>query len=247
MQPQQHISQTPVSTAKPFWQSEIVILLAFIFLWPIGLYLMWKYTQWKKWVKITITVLSLICPVTYIMLILLIWGATFGLKTYSYINYKVNPPKINTSTFYNCQSINSQWGKCVYKTDKISFEYPANWNYIEDKEAIEFSPITPFNPYKQIVQVVVADFQTERAASNYILQPIDSINEKVIKVNNFNADITDKYFSNGYRLWGSIQHGTIVYTFSTFPDQIKSQHIPISDNDLRGIFYHMFNSFEEVK
>ncbi|MCQ9299543.1 hypothetical protein NQ043_00080 [Staphylococcus hyicus] len=40
-----------------WYKSTWFTILMLIFIFPLGLFLMWKYTNWKQWVKVIITVL----------------------------------------------------------------------------------------------------------------------------------------------------------------------------------------------
>ncbi len=40
---------------KPWYEKDFGIILLFIFFWPVGLYLMWKYSEWSTPVKWTLT------------------------------------------------------------------------------------------------------------------------------------------------------------------------------------------------
>ena len=48
---------------KKIYQKTWFIILLLIIFWPVGLFLMWKYADWKKAVKIVITVLVAVCMI----------------------------------------------------------------------------------------------------------------------------------------------------------------------------------------
>ncbi|MGV3244277.1 Ltp family lipoprotein [Staphylococcus sp. 11261D007BR] len=52
-----------MSEKKKWYQSAWFTILTLVFFFPIGLYLMWKHMGWKKWVKITITVIIAIIAI----------------------------------------------------------------------------------------------------------------------------------------------------------------------------------------
>lgn len=54
----EYSSYTP--TEKKFYQKNWFIILLLILFWPVGLFLMWKYAEWKKPVKIIISCLAAI-------------------------------------------------------------------------------------------------------------------------------------------------------------------------------------------
>lgn len=56
----------PQKPAKKWYQKTPIIILALIFFFPIGLFLMWKYSGWKKAPKIIITVFLAILTIGFI-------------------------------------------------------------------------------------------------------------------------------------------------------------------------------------
>lgn len=46
----------PFNSKKKWYESNILIILLIIFLFPIGLFMMWKFSKWNKVLKIVITV-----------------------------------------------------------------------------------------------------------------------------------------------------------------------------------------------
>ena len=44
---------------KWFKQTGWIVVLLILF-WPVGLFLMWKYTTWQKWVKITVSIAEVV-------------------------------------------------------------------------------------------------------------------------------------------------------------------------------------------
>ncbi|CDR26485.1 Ltp family lipoprotein [Staphylococcus schweitzeri] len=43
-----------------WYKKNWLIILSLIFLWPLGLFLMWKNTKWKTWAKITISIVVIL-------------------------------------------------------------------------------------------------------------------------------------------------------------------------------------------
>ncbi|SQI89920.1 surface lipoprotein-related protein [Staphylococcus lugdunensis] len=41
---------------KKWYKSNWFTLLCLVFVFPIGLFLMWKFTNWKTWVKVVVSV-----------------------------------------------------------------------------------------------------------------------------------------------------------------------------------------------
>lgn len=46
------------TVSKPWYQKNIAIIILLIIFWPVGLYLMWRYTQRAKGLKITLSVIA---------------------------------------------------------------------------------------------------------------------------------------------------------------------------------------------
>ena len=44
-----------METKKAWYQHTIITVLSLTFFFPVGLYLMWRYSDWNKWAKIIIT------------------------------------------------------------------------------------------------------------------------------------------------------------------------------------------------
>lgn len=44
-----------VYEAPPVYKRTWFIIVMLIYVFPVGLYLMWKYTNWKQWIKIAVT------------------------------------------------------------------------------------------------------------------------------------------------------------------------------------------------
>lgn len=52
-------AQISKSTHKRKWyQTTVAVIVLLIVFWPVGLYLMWKYTSWAKGLKITLSVIA---------------------------------------------------------------------------------------------------------------------------------------------------------------------------------------------
>lgn len=53
-----------VPREKKLYEKTWFVVVMLIFLWPVGLFLMWKYTDWNKVVKIVITVICALSLIT---------------------------------------------------------------------------------------------------------------------------------------------------------------------------------------
>ena len=64
MAKKQKIGYQPIDTAYTRDIDTWFIVVMILFLFPIGLWLMWTRTSWKKWVKIVVTVVVALFFVT---------------------------------------------------------------------------------------------------------------------------------------------------------------------------------------
>lgn len=82
---------------KKFYQRNWFILLLLVFFFPVGLFLMWKYADWKKAIKIIVTV---------VVAIMFIYGV-------------VSPPATNTSDTERAKATTEETQKPVKEDKKI--------------------------------------------------------------------------------------------------------------------------------
>ena len=54
------MNESKSSLRKPWYQNELVILCSVVIFFPLGLFLMWKYTRWDKVVKVFATLFVLV-------------------------------------------------------------------------------------------------------------------------------------------------------------------------------------------
>jgi len=227
---------------KSFWKTDAFIILALVIFWPIGLFLVWKYTSWRKWVKGLLTAFFLIGAIP----LLFIWSLLFGLKGYSFISNITNPRVVNQSKLYNCFVLNSEWGKCTNTKYNFSFEYPVKWNYIDLRpKGIGFSPSD-----KDIVDNFIismgspSEWRSEEEAKKFAngYSGLPSRQETII--NGLYATKDYKAFSdNGIVASAVIVDSKTTYQFMSLPDNLKKTGITLNNNELQTIFDHMANSF----
>lgn len=229
------------SSTKPFWQTDAFIVLALVVFWPIGLFLMWKYTPWRKWVKGLLTAFFLIGAIP----ILFIWTLLFGLKGYSFISNITNPRVVNQSKLYNCITLNPEWGKCTNTKYNFSFEYPAKWNYIDQRpEGIGFSPSD-----KDVQSFVISmgspsEWKSEEEAKKFAKGYSGLSSRQETTIDGLYATKDYKAFSNnGITATAVIVEGKTAYQFMSLPDNLKKTGITLSNTELQIIFDHMANSF----
>lgn len=239
--------QPPIQTStKPFWQSDVFTVLTLVIFWPVGLFLMWKYTSWRKWAKGLLTFFFLLGALP----ILLIWGLLFGLKGYSLIDNTLNPRVTNQSKLYICQPINTEWSRCTNTKYKFSFEYPANWNYIDLKpEGIGFSPLKDNLLDNFIISMgSPADWKTEEEATKFAKGYSGLSSRQETTIDGFFATKDYKAFTdNGIVASAVIVDGKKTYQFMSIPDKLKETGIALSKNELQAIFDHMASSFVKEK
>lgn len=249
---QQPPIQTPVQTinnqtpTKPFWQTDVFIVLALVIFWPVGLFLMWRYASWRKWTKGLLTTFLLIGAIP----ILFIWTLLFGLKGYSFIDNILNPSVANQSKLYNCISLNSDWGKCTNTKYNFSFEYPAKWSYIDLKpEGIGFSPTDKNIRDNFIISMgSPTDWKTEEEAINFAKGYSGLSSRQETTIDGLYATKDYKAFSdNGIVANAVIVDGKTTYQFMSLLDNLKKTGITLSNTKLQTIFDHMATSFVKEK
>jgi len=225
------------TSTKPFWQTDAFIVLALVVFWPIGLFLMWKFTVWRKWVKSLLTAFFLIGAIPIFLL--------FGLKGYSFISNITNPRVVNQSKLYSCVPLNSEWGKCTNTKYNFSFEYPTKWNYIDLRpENIGFSPSD-----KDVQSFVISmgspsGWKSEEEAKKFAKGYSGLSSRQETTINGLYATKDYKAFSdNGITATAVIVEGKATYQFISLPDNLKKTGITLSNTELQTIFDHMVNSF----
>lgn len=235
-----------MSPQKPIWETDAFVVLALVIFWPVGLFLMWKYAPWRKWIKGLLTFFFILGALP----ILLIWGLLFGLKGYSLVDNALNPRVANQSKLYNCQPVTTEWARCTNTKYNFSFEYPANWNYIDlTPEGIGFSPanenlvenfvISMGSPHK---------WDTEEDAKDFA-KGISGISNKQ------EATLDGLYATKDYdALTGDgiiakvvIVDGNMTYQFMTIPDKLKEANFTLTKSELQVVFEHMADSFRKER
>lgn len=226
---------------KSFWQTNAFIVLALVVFWPIGLFLMWKYTAWRKWVKGVLTFFFILGAIP----ILFIWGLFFGLKGFSFVNNIVNPRTVNQSNLYVCNPLNSQWDKCANTKYKFSFEYPASWSYIDLRpEGIGFAPTDEGIQDNFVISMGSPhEWDTEEDALRFargsfgISQRDETTIDGMFATKNYKA-----FTDNGIVASVVIVDDKTTYQFMSLPDKAGDS---LTKTELQTIFDHMANSFDK--
>lgn len=231
---------------KNFWQKDPFIILALLIFWPLGLFLMWKYTQWKKLTKGLLTGFFLISLVP----LLFIWSLIIGLKGYSFISNITNPRVVNQSKLYECAALNSEWGKCTNSKYNFSFEYPVGWNYIDrTPEGLGFSPSDKDIADNLVISMYSSsDWKSEEEARKFAKGYLGVSSRQETTINGLYATKEYKTYSNGdLTLFATIVDGKTTYDFRSSPVNLKEKGITLNNDELQLIFDHMANSFVKEK
>lgn len=244
--PAQQTFSNPATTSpanqKPLWKTDAFVVLALVIFWPVGLFLMYKYTAWRKWVKGLLTAFFLIGAIP----LLVIWGLIFGLKGYSFIDNLLNPRVVNQSKLYNCAPINSEWGRCKNTKYNFSFEYPVKWNYIDLKpEGIGFSPLKENLRDNFIISMDSPHkWDSEEEAKKFAKGFTGISRKEEITIDGLYATKENINFSatSSFELVVIIVDGKTTYQFMGF-SPLKEKGIALKDEELKSIFDHMVNSF----
>jgi len=230
---------------KPFWQTDVFVVLALVLFWPIGLILMWKYTPWRKWVKGLLTIFFFIGAIP----LLFIWTLLFGLKINSFVGNITNPRVVNQSKLYSCLPLNSEWGKCTNIKYNFSFEYPIGWNYVDQSpEGLGFSPSDKNIIDNLVISVYSSSKGSEEEAKKFAKGYFGSSSRQETTINGLYATKGYTTYSNGdLNLTAFILDGKTLYVFSSSPVNLKEKGITLNNDELRAIFDHMANSFVKEK
>ena len=228
---------------KPIWQSNIFVILTLVIFWPVGMFLMWKYTSWRNWTKGLLTAFFLIGAIP----ILFIWSLLFGLKSYSFINNLVNPRVVNQSKLYNCVSLNSEWGRCTNIKYNFSFDYPVQWNYIDLRpEGIGFSPSNENLQDNYIISLgSPSDWENEDKARQFAKGYFGVSQRQETTINGLYAAKDYKTIFDGeLSLTAVIVDGKTTYQFMSHFYKLKEKGVSLTNEELQLIFDRMANSFE---
>lgn len=157
---------------------------------------------------------------------------------------------VNQSKLYNCQSANIEWVRCINKKYNFSFEYPANWNYIDLKpEGIGFSP-TNENLVENFVISMGSPhkWDTEENAKDFAKGISGTSNRQEITIDGLYA--TKDYAAltgNGIIASVVIVDGNMTYQFKTIPDKLKGTNLALTKSQLQVVFEHMVDSFRKER
>lgn len=229
-----------INKQKPFWQTDVFVVLALVIFWPAGLFLMWKYAGWKGWVKGVLTFFFVLGAIPS----LLIWSLILGLKGYLFIDNFTIPKVINQSQLYNCAPINSEWGKCTNSKYGFSFEYPASWNYIDKKpEGIGFGPSEESIRDSFVIAVGSPEHADteEKAKETARFAGGDEININSLYATEKETSLNNSPFSSTVK----IVHGTNVSNLTLLFGEAKKANLTY--DEIKTIFKHMINSFKIEK
>lgn len=215
-----------------------VVLLVF-------LSLMWKYATWNRPIKFLVTLPYAI--VIFIVIFIIIKELIFS---------KLSPPPtviINQSQYFDCKPVNEQWGRCKSLENNVSFEYPANWKYIDDGiKGIGFSPseeklkkgegpVLTFEPSPSGLESTEA---AKEAIRSYIAKRYPELNYTEKEVNGFYIiDWTFRYPSNGNdALFVSIN---IIADKMVYRINSGSSYEIVSEEELYSVSSHMIKSLKK--
>lgn len=234
--------------SKPIYQRNIFIILALVIFWPVGLFLMWKYAPWKKLVKSLLTFFFLLGALP----ILFIWTFVFGLKGYSFVNNILHPRTVNQSQLYTCAPINLEWSRCRNTKYNFSFEYPADWNYIDLRpKGIGFSPSNKnLKANKNLKDDFIisfshrSDWKSEKKAKEFAKGYFETSQRQETRIGGLYATKDYKTLSDGeLNLVAVIVDGKTTYQFMSHFYKLKEKGVSSSNEELQSIFDHMVNSF----
>lgn len=122
------------SPSLPIWQTDAFIILTLIIFWPIGIFLMWKYVSWRKWIK---TLITLFFGATIIVPIILFFffSVLFSNQIQKRSSFGTPLPSTasNTQTVqskvYNFENLGNGYMRVTSQKYKFSFDFASNLKY----------------------------------------------------------------------------------------------------------------------
>lgn len=224
-----------LQTEKRWYEKDFYIIIAFFFFYPLGLFMMWKYSTWKKWVKVFLTT----CFVIGLLPLILIWSLIFSIK----VKNTINPGNLNTSQAYSCTQVNTEWSKCKNIQYGFSFEYPARWNYMDFNETDLLIGTGTNLKDNYIFSVEAYQWRDNEAAKNFAKGFFGS--RAATNINGLFATLDHEVLSDGGLSWFfTAVEGNNTYTIKT-SFGIKTDTTGLNSKDLQVIFDHMANSVKK--
>jgi hypothetical protein len=217
---------------KQWYEKDFYVILAFLLFYPVGLFMMWKYSSWKKSAKIILTTFFVIG----LLPLLFIWISLASIK----VKNTVNPGKANTSQYYTCTQLNAEWSKCKNTQFGFSFEYPAKWNYIDQSgDTLLLGTATNLKD-NYIFSVQGYKFGSADGAKSFAQG-----RGTTAVVNGLTTGTDHKTTSDGGLNWLSTAiDGNTTYTIKT-SFGLKVAGTGLSEKELQGIFDHIAGSIKK--
>lgn len=103
-----------VEGAEKKWYAQTwVVVLFLIFLWPVGLFLMWRFTDWKKTAKTIVTIVIsayfVICVVVGILMFTFVFNAISEQSKYTETNPIGDEAEFNSGIIGDDQEDQTEW------------------------------------------------------------------------------------------------------------------------------------------
>ncbi|NTU46765.1 hypothetical protein HGA88_04000 [Candidatus Roizmanbacteria bacterium] len=225
---------------KNVWGNNIIVILVLLLFWPIGLFFMWKYSAWKKSVKITLSIFFLISLVP----IILVGGLIFSLKASTTIKSITTPKIINTSRNYTCMPVDSEWGKCTNLKYHISFNYPLSWHYIDiNPEGLGFTPTDSSSIDDLVITFNIDEEMNSNSEAIEFANGGGSSSRKPLRVNGFYATEEEIKYQDKYDFFAVLVDGKRTFRYITFTSNLHEKKTTLDRAMLKSIFDRMLNSF----
>jgi len=118
---------------KPLWKTDAFVLLLVVF-WPVGLFLMWKYTTWRKRVKILLTLFfsaTIVVPIIVVIFMSLFVSSQVQKRS----SFGTPPPSSSLtqtpeqSKVYYFQDFGNGYTKVTSTKYTFTFEFPSDLKY----------------------------------------------------------------------------------------------------------------------
>lgn len=118
---------------SPFWKTDAFIVLALIIFWPVGLFLMWKYAPWRRWVKILLSLffsISFVLPIIFLLFFTVFFSNQLQKRSsFGPPNSSVTTQTSTKSKVYNFENLGNGYTRVTSQKYKFSFEFPSDLRY----------------------------------------------------------------------------------------------------------------------
>lgn len=226
--------------------SNYIVIAALSLFPPLGIFLMWRHTKWKKQIKTLIS--TYFCILLIIPIVL--WTAIIILNV---LRSNVSTDNLTQSLNYTCQVYTTQSNVCRSIEHNFSIEYPAQWYYYEKYDWLLLSSekLSPNNNDNWIIRVNPPYvWDSEEAARDFLRIGWGTYKKEETLINGLQAvklydidyihDKQSGYFSGIIK----IRENNRTYVIETQPYGLDYSKFGLSNKDIEDIIDRVAGSFK---